>query len=182
MSKRIGQLLILGVLLEIIIVFYSHIISENTPELFKYAARYSGRLSLLVFLIAFYFYAFSKELQLSNFIKLFAVVHLIHFGLLATNVYLNEIPLEAHKLIGGALAYLMIVLAPFKLDKLSTKWQLVYFYYVSFVMAMTYIARIKGDFEGAEPFWFHYAALITVILCCIGFGLQLYKRKKTQID
>lgn len=180
MSKRLGQLLVLGILIEVVILLYSNLITENTPELFKYAARYSGRFSLFVFLIAFYFYTFSKKLQLTNFIKLFALVHLIHFGFLATNIYLNEITLEVPKLIGGALAYIMIVIAPFKLDTLSTKWQLVYFYYVSFVMIMTYIARIKGDFEGAEPFWFHYAVLITIILCCIGFGLRLYKRKKTQ--
>ena len=139
---------------------------------------------MVVFLLAFFQFTRSLKQNSESSSKLkwllitFAVVHVIHFGLLATNVVVNEIPLEVHKLIGGALAYLMIVIAPFILHRLSLAWQLVYFYYVSFVMIMTYIARIKGDFEGAEPYWLHYVALLAVVGCCLIFGVSIYRSQK----
>ena len=153
-------------------------------ETCRYAARYSGRLSLLIFLIAFYLYTFSytkpliESIQLQNVIKGFAILHVIHFCFLATNVYLNAIELVPVKILGGFLAYLMIVIAPFRLHKVSFTKQLIYFYYVSLVMILTYVARIKGDFEGAEPFWFHYVSLGILIICFILFGWRLYTSKR----
>ncbi len=116
--------------------------------------------------------------RLRNWLLLFAVLHVIHFGFLATNVILNNIPIVPVKLTGGALAYLMIVLAPLVLHKLKLGWQLVYFYYVSLVMLITYVARAKGNFEGAEPFWFHYIMLGTFILCGVVFGWKIWKIKR----
>jgi hypothetical protein len=156
----------------------------SLEETFRYAARYSGRLSVFVFLIAFYLFAFrypkpvKENTQLRNWLMLFAVVHVIHFGFLATNVILNDIPFVPVKLIGGALAYIMIVIAPLLFHKINLGLQLIYFYYVSVVMIVTYIARIKGDFEGAEPFWFHYLALETIIICSFLFGWKIWKVKR----
>lgn len=100
---------------------------------------------------------------------------MIHFGFLATNVVLNNIPIVPVKLTGGALAYLMIVLAPLVLHKLKIGWQLVYFYYVSLVMFITYLARAKGDFEGGEPFWFHYLTPIVFALSGMLLGWKIWK-------
>lgn len=183
MKLSLNSLLLIGVSIELLILLVSYLFHQESSEIFRYAARYSGRLSALVFLLSFFLYAKSFTLpmkgnsELRNFIKLFAVLHIIHFGFLATNIYLNSIPLVPLKLVGGALAYLMIVVAPFILHKLQTPWQLTYFYYVSLVMIMTYVARIKGEFEGAEPFWFHYLALVIFIFCGFAFGLHMRKAK-----
>ncbi|MEL7532589.1 MAG: hypothetical protein AAFN10_14825 [Bacteroidota bacterium] len=153
-------------------------------EVFRHAARYSGRLSALIFMITFYVFASSypkpiaENQALKSLLTTFAVLHVIHFGFLATNVFLNDIPIVPVKLTGGALAYLMIVAAPFRLHKLKLGFQLTYFYYVSLVMIITYVARIKGDFEGAEPFWFHYVAMGALILGCIGFGAMIYRSSR----
>jgi len=181
---NLKSLLAIGVLVELCIVLVAYLTTESEGELFKIAARYSGRLSLVVFLLAFFWFTKSYSLlkkmdtAAKHLVLVFAVLHMIHFGLLATNVIVNDIPLEAHKLAGGALAYLMIVIAPFRLHVLKLSYQLVYFYYVTFVMIMTYIARVKGDFEGAEPFWFHYLALSVLIFCSIMFGIGLYKKRQ----
>jgi len=135
---------------------------------------------LLIFLFAFSLYTFSypkplkENIQLQNIVKLFAILHVIHFCFLATNVYLNSIELVPVKLLGGFLAYLMIVIAPSRLHKVNFTKQLIYFYYVILVIILTYVARVKGDFEGAEPFWFHYASLGVLIFCCFLFGWVLY--------
>ncbi len=179
MKTNLRNLLFLGLLAEILIFIVCYFLQPSLEETFRHAARYSGRLSFAVFLIAFYLFAFDhpkpvkENSLLRNWLTLFAMVHIIHFGFLATNVYLNNIPIIPVKLIGGALAYLMIVLAPFFLHKLKLGPQLVYFYYVSIVMAVTYVARAKGDFEGAEPFWLHYVALGLILGCALFFGVKI---------
>jgi len=184
MKLSLRNLLFLGVSIEIIILLVSYLLHPEIEETFRYAARYSGRLSALVFLYTFYQYASSfpspikDNIELRNFIRLFALLHVIHWGFLATNVYLNSVPLETVKVIGGALAYLMIVVAPFKLHQLKTPFQLTYFYYVGLVMILTYVARIKGDFEGAEPYWLHYLAISTLMVCCLVFGFWMRKSMK----
>lgn len=187
MNQDLRKLLFLGVLAEIAIFVVAYMLHPEMEEAFRYAARYSGRLSAGIFLVAFYLYtdAFPtpvrENIQLRNVITVFAVLHVIHWGFLATNVYLNAIPLEPPKLAGGALAYLMIIVAPFQLHKLNVKFQLGYFYYVSFVMIMTYVARVKGDFEGAEPFWFHYMMIAIFIAAGAFFGWQLAKKSPKKV-
>lgn len=184
MNLSLKNLLLLGLCAELVVLLISYLINPEIGETFRYAARYSGRVSAVVFLAAFYLYASSfpspvkENTQLRNVLTLFAVLHVIHWGFLATNVYLNDIPLEVPKLGGGALAYLMIVVAPFQLHKVNVKLQWVYFYYVSFVMIMTYVARIKGDFQGAEPFWFHYAMIALFIGAAVLFGWWIRKSAK----
>jgi len=184
MKNPLGKLLVLGCIIEILIFVGAYLMQPSLEETFRHAARYSGRLSLVVFMIAFYLFAFGypkpikENFNLKNWTVLFAVIHIIHFGFLATNVVLNKIPIVPIKLTGGVLAYLMIVCAPLVLHKLKLGWQLVYFYYVSIVMIVTYVARVKGDFEGAEPFWFHYLALSTLVFCCLLFGWKIWKATK----
>lgn len=186
MKSSLQKLIILGVLAELAIFLISYLLDSSMEVTFRYAARYSGRLSAVTFLIIFYIYATSypasveKNHRLRNGLILFGLLHLIHFGFLATNVYLNEITLVPAKLAGGALAYLMIVAAPFGLHKLKARLQLIYFYYVSFVMIMTYIARVKGDFEGAQPYWIHYVMLTVLIICSILFGFWMSNNRPKQ--
>lgn len=188
MKLSLQKLLLLGVFLELLILLISYLLHPEIEETFRYAARYSGRLSAVVFLYAFYTYSMAfpnllgENIELRNLIRLFAVLHVIHFGFLAANISLNAIPLVPVKLIGGALAYLMIVLAPFKLHQFKTPLQLIYFYYVSIVMTMTYVARAKGDFEGAEPFWFHYLALGVFIICALVFGIRMWQTRSVEAN
>lgn len=186
MKSPLQKLLLIGILAEIIIFLISYYIDSSLEITFRYAARYSGRLSAITFITVFYLFASSfpspvlKNKLLRNGLILFAVLHVIHFCFLATNVYLNEIPLVPLKLTGGALAYLMIVAAPFFLHKLKPKFQLVYFYYVSIVMIMTYVARVKGDFQGAKPYWLHYAMIVVFVICCILFGIWMIKQRRKE--
>ncbi|MDP5168649.1 MAG: hypothetical protein NWR72_00265 [Bacteroidia bacterium] len=187
MNYSLRTLLIVGVLAEIAIFVTAYALHPSMEEAFRFAARYSGRLSAAVFLSAFYLFAASypapveTNTNLRNRVSLFAVLHLIHFGFLAANVYLNDIPLVPVKLTGGALAYLMIVAAPFYLHKANFKLQLTYFYYASLVMILTYVARIKGDFQGADPFWFHYVMMGIFLVSCILFGWQMFQKSRKSI-
>ena len=61
MIKKISlkNLLFTGFLIELLIFGFSYIIAENWGEIFRLSARYSGRLSLVVYLICFYQFTFS---------------------------------------------------------------------------------------------------------------------------
>ncbi len=187
MKFSLRTLLLLGIAAEITIFLVASAMQPSMEEAFRYAARYSGRLSAFVFLAVFYLFSrsyptpVSENPPLRNSIILFAVLHVVHFGFLTTNIYLNDIPLVPTKLLGGALAYLMIVAAPFFLHKVKLVFQLVYFYYVTLVMTITYVARIKGDFEGAGPSWFHGLMIGVFLFAAISFGWWIRKKSTREI-
>ena len=175
--------LILGIIFEFIIFGSVYLFTFDMGETFRLAARYSGRLSLLVFLLPFAFYLqnqLGENDQRSLFagLRVFAILHTIHFGFLTANVVWNAIPLVPVKLTGGALAYLMILCLPFFENKIKAyKWLLsLYFFYVGVVMSVTYLSRIKGDFEGSESSPIHYLALGVLGLFLLVFLRQLINR------
>ena len=98
---------------------------------------------------------------------------------LSLSVFLNDLPIVPYKLLGGFIAYLLIIIYPLIIDKISNSiFHIIYFYYVGIVMAMTYIARIKGEFIGAPTELFHYVGLSLVLLSFIIYGYKLFKIKK----
>lgn len=180
-KKNLG----IGIGLELLIFAVAYYMSEDLSETFKYAARYSGRLSLLVFLTAIWQFIQSKQTEEAlsetrSWTAVFAILHYIHLFLLMMNVKLNTIHLIPYKLAGGALAYLMILLYPIFFERIKHKKVIhaVYFLYVGFVMAMTYIARMKGDFDGAPPELFHKIGLGLVVASMIYFIYNKLIRSK----
>ena len=49
-------------------------------------------------------------------------MHVIHFIFLAFSMYLNEVPIIPTRMAGGFIAYLMIVVYPFYINKLIEKY------------------------------------------------------------
>ena len=169
-----------GVFVELLIFLIFFLSVDDISETFRYSARYSGRLSLIVYLYCFY--VFSREFERNKYNKtkkvvlLFSVLHLIHFIYLAFSVWLNELPIIPYKLLGGFIAYVLIIIYPLLIDKIKkTIYHIVYFYYVGIVMAVTYLARIKGEFVGAPTELFHYFGFTIVILIFILFGYKIFK-------
>ncbi len=179
--------LIFGVLLELLILLYFYLIMDNYGDIFRYVARYSGRLSLIIYLFCFYQYVCSFE-RLKNIqntktaVSIFCILHLIHFVFLVLSLYFNELPLIPFKIAGGFLAYIFIIIYPLIIDKISKSiYHIIYFYYVGIVMLMTYIARIRGEFIGAEPELFHYVALILLLIAFLFFGYLIFSHlRKTK--
>ncbi|MEO0733735.1 MAG: hypothetical protein AAFZ52_12940 [Bacteroidota bacterium] len=165
----------IGILLEILLFGYCYLTFDATGEVFRHAARYSGRLSLLIYLLAAGYFVYTQGRRtdtgwenLRVITLTFSILHLIHFGFLATNVVLNDIELIPVKLAGGALGYGMIVAYPWVMRWIKRNWMhLIYFSYVGLVMAVTYLARIKGDFPGATPGPVHYAGISLAALAVV---------------
>jgi hypothetical protein len=175
------KIISLGVFVELLIFFNFFLSVDDISETFRYSARYSGRLSLIVYLYCFY--VFSREFERNKYNKtkkvvlLFSVLHLIHFIYLAFSVWLNELPIIPYKLLGGFIAYILIIIYPLLIDKIKkTIYHIIYFYYVGIVIAVTYLARIKGEFVGAPTELFHYFGFTIVILIFILFGYKMFRK------
>lgn len=176
--------LLVGILLEVLIFSGSYLVFTDLGEVFRHAARYSGRLSLLVYLFAFTYFAltfYQKEpgvmVNVQRLVTIFCVLHFIHFGFLATNVLMNDIELIPYKLAGGFLGYLMIILYPFFLHRIrNKKVHLIYFYYLGLVMILTYVARIKGDFDGVTPGIIHYIGVGLTLLAIVVYSYHIFAR------
>lgn len=174
----------LGVLLEFLLLTYFFVTKDSFGDVFRFASRYSGRLSFIVYVVCFYFFSnsFKQGCDLDKTRKgviLFCVLHLIHFVFLALSVFLNQLPIIPFKLLGGFLAYFLIIAYPFVIYRIKkVLYHFLYFYYVGFVMAMTFMARIKGEFQGALPEPFHFIGLVTVVFVFILFGAKIYSHKK----
>ena len=178
---------VLGVLIEVLLFIFLYSFEPEINEVFRYAARYSGRLSLVMYLLCFFLF---KEASLKNksleitkkALGIFAIMHVIHFIFLAFSMHLNEVPIIPTRMAGGFIAYLMIVVYPFYINKINRKvYHLIYFYYVGFVMLMTYISRIRGQFVGANPEMFHFIAMGVLILCLVFFGIKLVDFKNRSL-
>lgn len=178
--------LLTGIALEITIFISCYFAFPDQPEeIFRHAARYSGRLSLLIYLFAFSYFALTFTdkragvmATLKKIVTIFCVLHIIHFGFLATNVWLNGIELVPYKLAGGILGYSFIVLYPFFIDRIKNKkLHFIYFLYLGIVMIGTYMARIKGEFPGAEPGPVHYFGVGATVLALLVYGWMVFRAR-----
>ncbi len=153
-------MLFVGILIEGFVVVLANLRYDNTVEVLQAMARFSGRFSLFIFLFTFMiasFYmnpkheTFSKGIELEKrLVGTFAIMHLIHFGFLASFIYVSGTELIIHRLMGGILAYLLIVSYPLYMRRADVQTRQfnilrrVYYYYVLFVFFMTYLPRIMG--------------------------------------
>ena len=181
MNKRLVFTL-LG--LEVAIVVYAFFLYSGDG--LQLATRYSGRLSLYFFMGFLLFTSFTwntrREQTSTLLIPLsvsFTAIHLFHLALLLTYVTSRGIELVPIRLSGGILAYTLLVSYPVLLiRKLAPKWlDYVYFYYVLLVMALTLVARLKGDFVGASPSAIHHINLALIAIFLLIHFVFVLKKK-----
>ncbi len=182
MQSKFKILYRIGLAIEVFILGISYLLADNWGETFRLAARYSGRFSALVFIACSYLFITTKAKQrdkwFTSFIKLFALLHIIHFAFLAANVYLNDLPIVPIRLVGGALAYVLILIAPFRFSSWPVWLQYSFFFYVNIVMFLTYLSRVQGNFPGAGSSWNHYFGISFSILIFLGLIHKLSRRRK----
>ena len=185
MAIRLYQFIFIGVFIELILFVFFFYFNDAIEDVFRLSARYTGRISFGLYLLMFYHFINekSKGISLQNTYlwgMVFCVLHIIHFIFLSASVYLNELPIIPHKIAGGFLAYLAIVIYPFYIRKTKRLGiHLIYFYYVGIVMAVTFLARIRGEFEGAPQSPFHYFGIVLIVCFFLYCPLVFFKPKRT---
>ena len=159
--------LVLGAACECLIWSWSQGQAESWEEGVRMAARFSGRFSFLIFLCGAWLHGQARKQAEPNrqkwlaAVTMFAWVHAIHLGFVWLNVSQNAVEMVTTKLIGGGLAYAMVLLHPFLVERMAPNWlyHRVHYGYVGFVMGVTFVARLRGDFDGAENSWFQVFGL-----------------------
>lgn len=165
------KLLAIGLGLETVVLLASY--WESTGEIeafFQATARLSGRVSLLFFAMLMVvatlhptFERSSESFQIKfRLFRDFAILHVIHWFLLATSIWFSGFELVPARLVGGALAYVLVVGMPIALrsnllNEKALGWlQRFYLLWVWFVFFMTYVTRLRGqnpDASGSMVAW-----------------------------
>ena len=77
---------------------------------------------------------------------------------------------------GGFIAYLMILIYPLMINMIKKMiYHFIFYYYVGIVFAATYLSRIQGDFEGANPETFHFIGLGSIVASFILFTILIMR-------
>lgn len=160
MKNKLTKLLITGIGLELLVMLFAFVESQgDTTVFFQASARLSGRVSLLFFLFYGIYATRHPSVETGSvalsvktmMVRDFAVIHIIHWVFLVIAVTLSGFELVPLRVLGGALAYLMIVLMPLIYQKkLLTSVSLmtmqhVYIFYVWLIFFMTYLSRVRGQ-------------------------------------
>jgi hypothetical protein len=175
-ARYSARLIWLGLSLECLVLLAAGLESGGeTRAFFQAAARLSGRVSLLFFALLLVYATLhpafergSDSLRVKErLFRDFAILHVIHWFLLAKSVYLSGFELVPTRVAGGALAYLLVVGMPlvirgnwFKINVLA-RLQGFYLFWVWLIFFLTYVTRLRGqspDASGAPSAWWPLAA------------------------
>ena len=176
----------LGIFLEILIIVVSLFETDSQVTFLQAATRYSGRLSFFFFTVIFLHAglypkieeALNTSLFHRSFTVYFAILHLIHFGFLASYNVLAGNELIPIRLAGGVIAYVTLVIYPILLfTNLTSKWLSVarqfYLYFLFFIFLMTYLPRVKRELPGVSGRIEAYYALFVILLLVLVIHLLL---------
>lgn len=166
MIQRLStKLLFIGLGLEGLALLASYFEANgDLSAFFQAAARLSGRVSLLFFALLLIYATLYPTMERTSAVfgvkyrlfRDFAILHVVHWTLLATSVWLNGFELVASRLAAGALAYSLVVSMPFLLQterigvQFLARLQGLYLFWVWFVFFMTYVTRLRGQNPSAS--------------------------------
>jgi hypothetical protein len=160
LARMSAHLWWIGLILELAVLTIAWIecAGDNT-HFFQAAARLSGRVSLLYFGFIVVFATYNPGFLYGSPVwrakwrlyASFALVHVIHWCLLAVAVTLSGFELQPIRVAGGALAYGLVVGMPIILyfDLLSAntlvRIQSFYIFWVWLIFFLTYVTRLRGQ-------------------------------------
>ena len=187
-------ILSVGLWANALIALYAGWVAPDSVSFWQIMTRLSGRVSLGVFAILMYYEtflltrrnvpAFLQKSQLWHWSAGLAIHHYWHLCCIAIYVRSSGIELVPIRLAGGAFAYLLVGVAPFLHAKEIEKvWKrpirFLYLYWVWFVIFMTYVARLTGQFPQAGGTFIEYVVLMSCsVLLLLGHFYLLLTRKK----
>jgi len=124
----------------------------------------------------------------SDYFLVFAVAHGIHLIELLSYVYLAGVELVPYRVAGGFVAYSLVFAMPWiqmkhRAGHIMTKnfirisW--LYGYYVWLIFFMTYLGRLKGQFQNATPEIEHKIGMALVVILFIWKTISLLLKKQS---
>jgi hypothetical protein len=166
-----------GAFLSLSAVALSVVVFGATVEGAQGAARWSARVSFVLFALAFTGPAGnalfpgpgSRRIAEQEWPLTLAFVgsHLVHLVALAVYVSLTGHELDPVRLAGGALGYALLLLVLFR--PATRAWA---FYYLWFIFFMTYLPRVRGALPGAggAPWTFPLFLSLVLLILAVRVG------------
>lgn len=170
-------ILSVGLWANVLIALWAGWGTSRAVDFWQVMTRLSGRVSLGIFVCIMVYEtclltrralpAFLQNTQLWHWTTGFALHHFWHLLCIAVYVQMSGVELVPIRLAGGTFAYLLVGVVPFlHYRHLELRWKrpvrFLYLYWVWFVMFMTYVARLKGDFPHAGGAFQEYVAFMAV--------------------
>jgi hypothetical protein len=160
LTRLIPRLWWIGLLAEVIVLCLAWIESQgDSTDFFQAAARLSGRVSLVFFSILLiyatrhpgFLHGSSVWKSKLSLYRDFAMVHAIHWCLLAVAVQKSGFELDPVRVAGGILAYALVVGMPLLVHfnvlhtNILVRVQAFYLFWVWLVFFLTYVTRLRGQ-------------------------------------
>jgi hypothetical protein len=152
MNKRLSLFLVLVFVCEVVVYFWSSHVSDLVEIKYSLAARYSARITLILFegmliwmAIAGLKIIFGDEKRRAVFVTILFLIafnHVIHFVFLAINFWVNDYNLFVLKSAGGAIGYLIIIGAPFYLWHKMELTKNLYWVILSLILFINIVAMV----------------------------------------
>jgi hypothetical protein len=159
----------------------------DTIEAVQAVARFSGRLSLLIFSVIFLSQKErginAKILLSENYFLIFAIAHSIHLAELLTYIYASGGQLNYFRAAGGFFAYAFIFVMPWleiqsKKGKLSLvafgRIELFYLFYIWLIFFLTYLPRVQGKLPHAGGTYKEHVILLAWVCMLLGIKAQSF--------
>ncbi len=203
--NHISKFLPTALVLELVVLLMAYVECQgDTTLFFQSAARLSGRISLLCFAFLFIYATLQDYTKPDRAVlhityiltRNFMIIHVIHWVLLANAVMRSGFDLVPMRLVGGALAYGMILLLPFILKEVKNKTldykifktiplrqvRPSYLTYVWLIFLMTYVSRVNGSATHVTGSMGAYTFLIVLTIALMLWRLyMLWHKRKIRI-
>ena len=174
------RIIILFIAIEAAIILLVLLSDGYSVNALQTIARFSGRLSLMLFSAIFLLYTKPSALTpwLSDrFYLLFAIVHGVHLIELLLFVTLAGVQLNPYRVAGGFIAYAFIFAMPIiqhyrQLDRITVRnyqrVEAIFVYYVWLIFFLTYLPRVQGKLPQAGGSFAEHVALLGWISTLLG--------------
>ncbi len=190
--SRLYPILIM-IVLEVFVQSYASVITEDIDVLYSLRSRYSARISFAILSILGLWIAslglhtiFANEEKrniLIGGITAFSINHLIHYFYLYNNFEVNDLDIQSKYVSFGALAYIVLALAPLVIWRWNTLTRGRYYLIYGFIILMisicifTYSSRFGSSLPMSPPMWvFRILIGIGVITIAIMVGRMIKER------
>ena len=186
-SMRRFYPILLNLVIEAMIYFYTLDITDDPEIIYSLRARYSARLSFIILctlgtwiaslgLNNIFANAKKRELLMAG-IAAFSVNHLIHYYFLFQNFEVSGLDITSKYISFGALAYVILTLAPFLIWKWNSLTPLRYYSINGFIMLMigicifTYAGRFSRTLPISTWMWIFKVMIgigTTILILMVG--------------
>lgn len=187
---------LLVALIEVGVYAWSIDISDMDSVKYSLASRYSARVTLILFegmllwgaligLKKIYSSKKSREIMIL-LVSLVTINHLIHFVFLTVNHWVNDYQLFTFRSAGGAVGYLIMIIAPFYLAKHTGMTKQLYwkvlgaFLFIDIIALVSYMGRWNKELPMASSKEVYIGIMASIVVILLMNVYRIFAERKLE--